>query len=353
MEDHLDLAMSVARQETATNQRFSLWSKLKKCIHCPGCHCPGCHCCQNCTANRCRAVLLLLKGVVAFATIVAAIVAVIVFGNNGGDDIYADTSFSSNDTRLIVISSFFKEQAEITVNDGDHFSANATLYLVNQQPPLTAKFQVSQSTIVKEWLPDQFSWHYYLHPNSNVTMQACRRCDPFYIFIIKGAQNFKNWKSSPNVENAGEERALITKYCSEGMQQVNYTTKEDGHYYVFPYTETICFDENNRDDSGTVDLIIEKSEYSVSGIKTDGVCNTYALPSCSLSVPLRAGYERALIAVQGLGDQTYSISFSSSNRAWAFCVVIIPPGLLLVISIFMIGCFCYKLRRQRNYSSLQ
>jgi len=178
-------------------------------------------------------------------------------------------------------------------------------------------------------------------------------CDPFYLLIIKGAQNFKNWKSSPNVENAGEEIDLITICCSEGMQQLNYTTKEDDNYYFFPYTEAFCPDKNNRDDSGTVDLIIEKSEYSVSGIKADGVCNTYALPSCSRSVPLRAGYERALIAVQGLGDQTYSISFSSSNRAWAFCIVIIPPGLLLVILIFMIGCLCYKLRRRRNYSSLQ
>ena len=344
MEDHLDLAMSVARQETAINR-----SKLEQCIHCP-----GCHCCQNCTRNRCRAVLTVLSVIKAVLAMTSVILVILVHSDIYGDDIYANTSFSSNDTRLVVISSFFIEQAEITVNDGDQFSANATLYLVNQPPPLTAKFQVFRSTIVIEWLPDQFSWHYYLHPNSNVTMQACRRCDPFYLFIIKGAQNFKNWKSSPNVENAGEERALITKYCSEGMQQVNYTTKEDDHYYFFPYTETICFDENNRDDSGTVDLIIEKSEYSVSGIKTDKVCNTYEVPSCSLSVPLRAGYERALIAVQGLDDETYSISFSSSDRVWAFCVVIIPPVLLLVISgIFLIGCFCRKLRRRRNYSSLQ
>ena len=336
--------MSVARQETAINRRFSLWSKLEQW------ECPGCYCCGPNT--RLWTVVLVFK-VALFAAIIFTIV---YFSDKyGGDDSdYVDTSFSSSDTRLVVISSFFKEQAEITVDSGDHFTANATLYLVNQPPPLTAKFQVFRSTIVIEWLPDQFSWHYYLHPNSNVTMQACRRCDPFYLFIIKGAQNFKNWKSSPNVENAGEERALITKYCSEGMQQVNYTTKEDDHYYFFPYTETICFDENNRDDSGTVDLIIEKSEYSVSGIKTDKVCNTYEVPSCSLSVPLRAGYERALIAVQGLDDETYSISFSSSDRVWAFCVVIIPPVLLLVISgIFLIGCFCRKLRRRRNYSSLQ
>ena len=349
--------MSVARQETAINRRFSLWSKLNQRIDCP-----GCHCCQNCIANRCRCravlrVLFVLKTVFAFAS---ATLALIIYSEKL-DDIYANTSFSSNDTRLVVISSFFNKQAEITVNEDDQFSANATLYLVNQPPPLTAKFQVYQSTIVKEWLPDQFFWHYYLHPNSNVTMQACRWCDqevrqpchPFFLFIIKGLQNFKNWKSSPNVENAGEERDLITKCCSEGMQQFNYTTKEDDNYYFFPYTEAFCPDKNTRDDSGTVDLIIEKLEYSVSGIKADGVCNTYVVPSCSLSVPLRAGYERELIAVQGLGNQTYSISFSSSNRTWAFCVVIIPPGLLLAISSFMIGCFCYKLRRRRNYSSLQ
>ena len=345
--------MSVARQEATINQRFSLRSKLDRCIH--HWECPGCHCCRDCSATaRVGVTVLVLKVILAITAIVLAIVLSV---NSGGDDSdYADTSFSTNDTRLVVISSFFAEQAEITVDTGDHFSANATLYLVNQQPPLTAKFHVSRSTIVHEWLPDQFPWHYYLHPNSNVTIKACLRrpCDPFYFFIIKGPQNFKNWKkSSPNVENAGEKRALITKYCSDGMQQVNYTTKEDDHYYLFTYTDSICWNENYVDDSGTASLLIEKSEYSVSDIKADGVCSTYELPSCSLSVPLRAGYEKALIAVQGQNDETYSISFSSSNRVWAYCVVIIPPVILLVISgIFTIGCICYKLRRRRNYSPL-
>ena len=326
----------------------TLWSKLDRCIH--HWECP-----EYCSVTiRGLVVVLVLK----VALLIAAVVLAIVFSSNsGGDDSdYVDTSFSSNDTRLVVISSFFKEQVEITVDTGNHFNANATLYLVNQQPPLTAKFNVSRSTIVREWLADQFPWHYYLHPNSNVTIKACLRqpCDPFYFFIIKGPQNYKNWKSSPNVENAGEKRALITKYCSDGMQQVNYTTKEDDHYYLFPYADSICWNGNYIDDSGTANLLIEKSEYSVSNIKADGVCSTYELPSCSLSVPLRAGYERALIAIQGQDDGTYNISFSSSNRVWAFCVVIIPPVILLVISgIFTIGCICYKLYRRRNYSPLQ
>lgn len=107
--------MSVARQEATINQRFSLRSKLDRCIHhweCPGCYYQYC---QDCSATtRILVVVLVLKVALAIAAIVLAIV----FSSNsgGGDSDYADTSFSSNDTRLVVISSFFKEQAEITVD---------------------------------------------------------------------------------------------------------------------------------------------------------------------------------------------------------------------------------------------
>ena len=59
--------------------------------------------------------MLVLKVVLAITTVLAVVLTIVFTSNSGGDDSdYADTSFSTNDTRLVVISSFFAEQAGIT-----------------------------------------------------------------------------------------------------------------------------------------------------------------------------------------------------------------------------------------------
>ena len=124
------------------------------------------------------------------------------------------------------------------------------------------------------------------------------------------------------------------------MQELTYTITEDDHYYFFDYTPFTCPDDELI---GTMYLQIE---YSVSAVETDGVCNTHDSPSCTLSVPLGAEYEKVLITVGGdVNDlrAKHDISFSSSNRKWAYFVVVAAAflPLLSVLSTIVMNCLCY------------
>ena len=107
-----------------------------------------------------------------------------------------DTSYHVNETRLLTVSSFFKSQVGISISPEDQFTANASLYIMKQQPQLTGdRILVDRSTtVLNTWgileeLPP--SCHYYLNPNSNVTVTACinNDCEPDYnfpVYIVKG-----------------------------------------------------------------------------------------------------------------------------------------------------------------------
>ena len=165
------------------------------------------------------------------------------------NDSYADTSYSFSETRLFEVSAFFKEHVGISASD--HFNANATLYIMKQSPPLSIKYHLYNSTTMLD-NNKSFSWHYYLHRNSNVTLRACvdSNCYPYHIYIVKGTQNFV-YREKPH---ANEKDVFIMEICSASMsselqpavQVVNYTVEKDDHYYFVYYSNGYyCYGGDN------------------------------------------------------------------------------------------------------------
>lgn len=283
-------------------------------------------------------------------------------GSDSNDVTSSDTTYSVNETRLFKVASIFKEQVGILASD--HYNANATLYVMSQPPPLTTKHSLSDSTSIiystSPLVPDDefFYWHYYLHQNSNVTLRGCvtRDCDPYHIYIVKGPQNFFNWRKSEDVRNTGEKSAFITKVCSELTQSMDYTIKEDDHYYFFYYFSGTCSgDFIDQEHAGSVSIYIDKFEYSTSEVQFDDMCNTYEFSSCNVNVPLRSS-EMVLITVQGQPDDKYTITFTSTTRKWLIAIIVIGSILVLACTVVTICCICckrIKKRRKRQYAHIQ
>ena len=275
-------------------------------------------------------------------------------GGGGGDDDVTDPGYYDNETRLMKVSSFFRDQVDISI-DSNQFTANATLYLVNETPQLIPGFYIDENIQVDSDITDDYPGVnydvFYLHPNSTVTLSACipSDCDPFFLFIMK-SQSFNKWKDSPSGADTGEANSFVTKDCSKGFQQLNYTVTEDALYYLITYATTSCIDDIY--DKRQATLAINRYEYSVKTSIVTDVCNTYRYPSCSLKIPLGSGHVKALVTVGGHDGGRYDITFTTSSRVWSYCVVIIPIFCLLIVPV--ICCiWCYVRRKRRNsYSRL-
>ena len=230
---------------------------------------------------------------------------------------------------------------------------------MKQPPPLTVTFRDYKSTTVDQRAPsyseDIFAaYHFYLNPNSSLTTEACRSssCTPYFIVIVKGQKDMTTWLNSPHdVNNPVERKYVIETPCSVGQQQLDaYTTTKADNYYLFYYITSYCNAEFELT-TGSLSLSIVRSEYSVAGVKTDGVCSAYKFPSCTLSVPLQTGYEKALVTIGGYGNNTYAITFRSSNRKWAYFIVVALSFLPFSIVIVVIICSaCINRYRLKYYN---
>lgn len=297
-------------------------------------------------------IVMFVPGIIA-----AVIIVSIVFGSSYHTDLsYIDTSYHFYETRLFEVSGFFKEQVEVSASD--HFNANATLYIMKHSPPLSVKYSLSSSSTVEH---GTFSSHYYLHHNSNVTLQACvySNCDPYGVYIIKSPQNYANWLSK---DVAIEKYVFVKNSCYDHDQQsnqINYTVTEDDHYYFAYHSNGYCRDNSSakfKKDAGILSLYINKFEYSISKLQYDRACNTYEHYSCSVNLLLQAGMVKALITVQGYSGYTYDISFSSTMRKWPIPFIVSSCIIFLVCTKVIITCWlCHrkKKRNQRQYMSIQ
>lgn len=129
---------------------------------------------------------------------------------------------------------------------------------------------------------------------------------------------------------------------------ISYTVTKDDFYYVLNYGNSDYFCETPF---GYLEINVEKYEYDVSDVNFDAACNTYNSTSCQISIPLGAGRENVLIAVDGVADGKYSIKFRSSNRQWAIAVVVVPPTLLVYVLIVLYFCrvaSCYRRHKRRS-----
>ena len=92
-------------------------------------------------------------------------------GSSGGN--FVETNYWPQETRLLAVSSYFKEKVGVTVDNYLSSDADASLYLLKDPPPLTEKVNITGLTMDFMIHHVIHYWHFYLHPNSNVTFGGC------------------------------------------------------------------------------------------------------------------------------------------------------------------------------------
>ena len=260
--------------------------------------------------------------------------------------------FSPGDTRIMSFSSFFC--SELTLEDRSN-RTGATLYLITDTPPLTDKnsFTIGSDLSIGTY---QY-WNYYLYPGSNFTTSLFLYRVPdsstgaFY--LMKGRSNFQQWiNDRTNNSLAFFSIPCTARYTHQFSFQVQ---DEDEYYFVFQRrTGRGCSTSNNAAFLNFrlhVSLSVSRFLYSASGLTRAPNCSTID-GQCSLNVPADSNY-RALIVtdIPNNPDWEENVDISlhcSSNRAWAYVVVVPVPSLIIIsvciTVVILLGCVCWRKR---------
>lgn len=164
----------------------------KNCLNFWFCSCLWCRC-INCKTelethiSRCCGRMFVAASFLFFTVLVVNFICVYTIGQDGGDPYFydLDTQYSANETRLFTVSSFFKQNVNISLEDIDP-EANASLYIMKETPPLSNIYEVYSSNYS---VPDDFAkTYYYLKQNSTITINGCVQSENCYydVYIVKG-----------------------------------------------------------------------------------------------------------------------------------------------------------------------
>ena len=307
------------------------------------------------------------------ATVVSAVSLVFVFGLTGavlgpifsatgsstntparGDpDGEVPVSYSPGDTRIVSFSSFFCSQ--VTLVDTSN-RTGSTLYLIKDTPPLTVRNSFSINSRSFTLNNNVFVyWNYYLYPNSNFTTiyRARSFSDSGTFYLIKGRSNLQQWINNPSTSVAV---AFFSIPCTRSLPSIrsrfSFQVQAEGDYYFIYHNnrERRCFGVSSsvfRLD--LITLTVSRFQYSTAGLTTAASCSAIA-GQCSLNVP--SSDYRALIVtdIPNNPDWEEKVNISlhcSSNRAWAYTVVVLIPSLVIIGGIaaaILLGCVCWRKR---------
>ena len=270
-------------------------------------------------------------------------------GDPDGD---VPVSYSPGDTRIVSFSSFFCSQ--LTLVDTSN-RTGSTLYLIKDTPPLTDRntsFSINSRSFTLNNNVFVY-WNYYLYPNSNFTTiyHARSFSDSGTFYLIKGRSNLQQWINNPSTIVAV---AFFLIPCTRSLPSIrssfSFQVQAEGDYYFIYHNnrERRCFGVSSS--VFRLDLItlsVSRFQYSTAGLTTAASCSAIA-GQCSLNVPL-SDY-RALIVtnISNNPDWEEKVNISlhcSSNRAWAYTVVVLIPLLVIVgCCTAVLRCVCWRKR---------
>jgi hypothetical protein len=230
--------------------------------------------------------------------------------------------------------------------------SNATLYLLNRYPSLSAKnenfnFSVPRNRFTAEG--DYWDWNFYLNERSKAHFSACYDSDSssysgITFYAIKGHKNFNDWKDDPdNPDNVVYSKNLLSQ-CTN----ISYSVTVSDRYYFALYSHTfyrLWLD---------FDFRFERTVYDIS---SESVVQNCTIPldgtsSCSIGVPMSSGYTAVLSLNTSLPvDYTdgADVEISCQPRTWLYAVIVLCTVLpVAVIVILVIVCVCVVVKRGKS-----
>ena len=261
--------------------------------------------------------------------------------------------FSPGETRLVSFGSFFCDEVTLVSKS----STGATLYLITDTPPLTDRndFTINSSLT----LSDNFfkCWYYYLYPGStfSTSFRTRSNSDSGTVFLFKGKNSIQRWLRNSFLNRPVA--ALIIP-CSSQHHFSLSVQEEDEYYFVYYNNRGRQCPQSSSQLQLDVTISVSRLQYSTEDLATATNCSVIE-GECSLNVPAHPNY-RALIVTDIPDDPDWEENVDvtlhcSSNREWAYAVVVLIPLLVIVgvsITAVILGCVCKRsCRRQSSQSS--
>ena len=276
----------------------------------------------------------------------------------GGPEGDIPVTYSPGDTRIVPFSPFFCN--ELTLEDRSN-RTGATLYLITDTPPLTDKnsFTIDLGTPI--FLSDNVFFYltYYLYPNSSLTtfFRVGAYSDRCSFYLIKGRSNFSQWINNPSTDLAVQSATTECSGLPSSALVSFYIRAEDDYYFVYHnyHGRAACHFTNSGSVLIDVSISVSRILYNTSGLTTAPRCSAIAGEHCSLNVPAADSNYRALIVTDlpnspdSVWEENIDISLHcSSNRAWAYVVVVLVPSLIIIgvciTIVILLGCVCWRKR---------
>ena len=294
--------------------------------------------CPLIASTVCCLILVAIPGIVLWTQTTGAVVPVF---------------FSPGETRLVSFGSFFCDEVTLVSKS----SAGATLYLITDTPPLTDRnnFTINSSLT----LSDNFFkyWNYYLYPGSTFSNSFHTRSnsDGGTVFLFKGKNSIQRWFRDPFHRPVA---ALIIPCSSQHHFSRLSVQEEDEYYFVYYNNRGQQCQQSCSQLRLDVTISVSRLQYSTEDLTTATSCSAIE-GECSLNVPAHPNY-RALIVTDIPDDPDWEENVDvtlhcSSNREWAYAVVVLIPLLVIVsvsIAAVILGCVCKRsCRRQPSQSS--
>ena len=272
------------------------------------------------------------------------------------------------DTRLIRFDPYYCEGMHL-----DSPKANATMYLLDQKPPLSgwSNITIDGSFVIDDvdtyfeyygWYgygdyveeDIQFvAWQFHLNSGSTFKLETCIDTSyaDSYFYLVKGKSNYAYWASSL------QDNTLISTIpaCSESPLLVNQPiTASDEYYFIFYAPDQLTVSPRVN-----LTLSLYRTEYTVDSKQASSCTTTTNTGSCSLAVPL-GSHKYALL--QTTNKETKSIKYGSKvsltwicqSRDWIYVVIFFCPVIFFVLLFTAMYCVFvfFSSRKLRSYETL-
>ena len=292
-------------------------------------------------------------GIVGIVLIVAIVVTITLSVNYARKE-DEENKYSPGDTRIHKFNTFFCSGVE--VSSSKSFSNDGYVYLLADKPPLTShnNFSIDDNFTLSE--DDYHYWHFYLYPNSNISLKACVSDRNSYTFyIIKGTSQWNDWKDYAS-NSKSVHHAIIQQSCRLGNQSLQYKVNHEDHYYLAYYNDGI------NTVKGKQSLNMERFEYSFQSLSTVPNCS-FSGPttgsSCKLTTKMFSSKNKALLVIpepphDSDWENYYTINVDCIARVEGYVIVTVPPFVLIVgiVTCVILVLVCYRSMKKRKYQPL-
>ena len=261
--------------------------------------------------------------------------------------------FTPGDTRIKRFDNFFCSgiKASTSYDFGDQ---DAKAYVIQNNPPLTARNNLSFDDAFTLYEDDYHYWHFYLYKGSNISLEGCITSGSgYWFYIVKSTAKWNDWKDYASSSKAVFDD-FITSSC-DNMAQGSFKVQSSDHYYIAYY--------NDYDSavSGRQTLRVNRFEYSEpsdSNLPNCSFAGPSGRQSCELKVPLFSEQSKILVRLPSVdesrAEESFHLDLDCIPRPVAYVIVIVPSVvfMLLVLCSVLLCCYCYFNARKKQYQPL-